>query len=142
MSYVVQKTLPTVSELHQKFPLSSDLKNQVARDRAEIQNILAGKDTIVLMPTGGGKSLCYQIPALKFEGFTVVISPLISLMQDQVQALQQNGIAADFWNSTRSSEEIFELKKNLENGKIKILYIAPERFSADGFLAFLENFGD
>ena len=79
------------------------------------------------MPTGGGKSLCYQIPALLFDGVTVVISPLIALMKDQVDALRLNGIKAAYINSSLDSEEIFDIYKQLNNNEIKLLYVSPER---------------
>ncbi len=104
-----------------------------------INCVLAEKDTLVLMPTGGGKSLCFQLPALKFEGLTIVISPLISLMKDQVDALQANGIPAVFINSTLSGQEIGRIKNEALNGRIKILYVAPERFSLSSFRGFLKN---
>ncbi len=93
-----------------------------------IENVLAGHDTFVLMPTGGGKSICFQIPALALPGLTIVISPLISLMQDQVETLKVNGIAADFYNSTQSSGERNMLIQQCLNGHIKLLYMAPETF--------------
>ena len=92
-----------------------------------IQNSLNGKDALVLMPTGGGKSLCYQIPGIIRDGMAIVVSPLIALMQDQVAALQQLGIRAAFLNSTLSSEEQYELLNAIRNEQIDILYIAPER---------------
>ena len=102
-----------------------------------IENCLAGKDSLVLMPTGGGKSLCYQIPALLREGIAIVISPLIALMQDQVASLQQVGINAAFLNSTLSFSEQSELFKQLENHELDILYIAPERLLKPETLARL-----
>ncbi|MCH7411719.1 DNA helicase RecQ [Belliella sp. DSM 111904] len=92
-----------------------------------IQSVLSKRDTIVLMPTGGGKSVCYQVPAMVFEGLTLVISPLISLMKDQVDALNANGISAAFMNSTQSQSEQRFISSQIESGKIKLLYIAPER---------------
>ena len=92
-----------------------------------IQNTLNGNDSLVLMPTGGGKSLCYQIPGIIRHGMAIVVSPLIALMQDQVMALQQLGIRAAYLNSTLSNEEQYELLTAIRNEQIDILYIAPER---------------
>ncbi|MCT4560005.1 MAG: DNA helicase RecQ [Crocinitomicaceae bacterium] len=91
-----------------------------------IETILAEKDTLALMPTGAGKSICFQLPALLKKGTTLVISPLISLMEDQVQSLKSNGIEAQFYNSTMSAEEKQLLKADLQDEKIKLLYVAPE----------------
>ena len=104
-----------------------------------IEQVLAGKDCVVLMPTGGGKSLCFQIPALMMDGLTIVVSPLISLMKDQVDALQMNGIAADLWNSTLSRDEVISVARRAKNGELKILYVAPERFAVAGFDTFLHT---
>jgi len=104
-----------------------------------INSILSKKDTLVLMPTGGGKSLCFQIPALMFKGLTIVISPLISLMQDQVTSLKSNGIKAEYINSTQTPKQIDEIKTKIQNNQIKLLYIAPERLSAYGFKEFLQT---
>ncbi len=106
-----------------------------------IERILSKKDCVVLMPTGGGKSLCYQIPALMFDGLTVVVSPLIALMKDQVDALVNNGVAAAFLNSTQSSREQTELFQKVRRGELKILYVAPERLlqSGDQFIDFLKT---
>ena len=104
-----------------------------------IENVLAGKDTFVLMPTGGGKSLCYQLPALKFSGVTLVVSPLIALMKDQVDALRVNGVAAEFLNSSLPLDELQRIQKETLSGKVKILYIAPERISSNGFDVFLKK---
>jgi len=94
-----------------------------------IQQVVAGRDALVLMPTGGGKSLCYQIPALVMEGVGIVISPLIALMQDQVNALHQLGVRAAFLNSTLSMEQVRVIEQQLLNGELDLLYIAPERLS-------------
>ena len=104
-----------------------------------IQHVLEGRDSLVLMPTGGGKSLCYQLPALKFEGVTLVISPLISLMKDQVDGLKANGVEARYLNSSLSPKESEEIMEALRQGKIKILYVAPERFSVGAFQDFLKT---
>lgn len=102
-----------------------------------IKNVLQKRDSLVLMPTGGGKSLCYQIPALKLEGLTIVISPLISLMKDQVDNLKAKGISAEYINSTLSFSEIEEIKKKIKEKETKILYIAPERLALEEFKIFL-----
>ena len=102
-----------------------------------ITAILEEKDTLVLMPTGGGKSLCYQLPAMHFEGLTLVVSPLISLMKDQVDALRANDIPAAFINSSLSSSEIERLQRQAQGGVWKILYAAPERLSQPDFQRFL-----
>ncbi|MDA0769970.1 MAG: DNA helicase RecQ [Chloroflexi bacterium] len=104
-----------------------------------IASVLDGKDTLVLMPTGGGKSMCYQLPALKLGGLTLVISPLIALMKDQVDALKSNGIAAEYINSTLSVVEIRRVQTQAQEGKLKILYIAPERLAQDAFRKFLKG---
>lgn len=98
-----------------------------------IQSVLTKKDTIVLMPTGGGKSVCYQVPAMIFDGLTLVISPLISLMKDQVDALNANGIPAAFLNSSQSQSEQRFISSQIQSGKIKLLYIAPERLYRGDF---------
>ena len=94
---------------------------------AAIDTLLAGRDALVLMPTGGGKSLCYQLPALLRDGAGLVVSPLIALMQDQVRALEELGIEAAFLNSTLSPNEQADIIRRLEAGRIKLLYVAPER---------------
>lgn len=104
-----------------------------------IQSVLDNNDAFVLMPTGGGKSLCYQLPALKFEGITLVVSPLIALMKDQVDALKSCGVEAEFINSALSPREIKEVCEKIREGKVKILYIAPERFASESFRQFLKT---
>lgn len=102
-----------------------------------IENVLDHKDCFVLMPTGGGKSLCYQLPALCFDGITLVISPLIALMKDQVDSLKANGIEAEFINSTLSESDIQDIQNRVRQAEIKILYIAPERLASLEFQDFL-----
>ncbi len=101
---------------------------------AIIQDALAGRDVFVLMPTGGGKSLCFQLPALMRDGLTIVVSPLISLMKDQVDALQTSGIAATFLNSTLDRQEATARWRGLHRGEYRLLYVAPERLMLDTFL--------
>ena len=109
------------------------------RQQEIIERILFGKDCVVLMPTGGGKSLCFQLPALIMEGVTIVISPLISLIKDQVDALRTNGITADLINSTLSQDEITGVMNHAKSGTLKMLYITPERLSVQGFEDFLRE---
>ncbi|MDQ3490413.1 MAG: DNA helicase RecQ [Acidobacteriota bacterium] len=106
-----------------------------------IESVLQRKDCVVLMPTGGGKSLCYQIPALMADGLTLVISPLIALMKDQVDALKNNGIEAAFLNSTQTAQTQVEVFRAVRSGKLKLLYVAPERLlqSGDQFIDFLKS---
>ena len=104
------------------------LQEQIVRDA------LAGRDVFALMPTGGGKSLCFQLPALLREGLTIVVSPLISLMKDQVDALQASGVAATFLNSTLDGNEARARLRGLYNGEFRLLYLAPERLMLEGFL--------
>ncbi len=104
-----------------------------------IENLLEGKDALVLMPTGGGKSLCYQIPAMVREGTGIIISPLIALMQDQVDALQQLGIQAAFLNSSMDNESQNITEQRLLKGEIDLLYVAPERLMTNKMLSLLER---
>ncbi len=123
------------------------LKSQFGYDsfrmnqQAAIETVLQKKDCIVLMPTGGGKSLCYQIPALMLDGLTLVVSPLIALMKDQVDALRNNGVEAAFLNSTQTGREQTEVFQQVRSGKLKLLYVAPERLlqSGDQFIEFLKS---
>ena len=104
--------------------------------RKVIDHLLEGDDAVVVMPTGSGKSLCYQIPALALEGLTVVVSPLIALMKDQVDALVDKGIAATFLNSSLARAEYHARMQGLREGTYRLLYVAPERFSP-AFMDFL-----
>lgn len=106
-----------------------------------IESVLEGKDVLAIMPTGGGKSICYQLPAMLLDGLTIVISPLIALMKDQVDALVANGIRAAFLNSTISATEQNNIINATRNGEIKLLYLAPERLFSNGtqFISFLST---
>lgn len=104
-----------------------------------ILNILNKKDVFCIMPTGAGKSICYQIPALIFEGITIVISPLIALMKDQVDGLKENGISAAYINSTQNIEEIKDIISDASIGLYKFIYIAPERLESKGFTQIIKS---
>ncbi len=104
-----------------------------------ILDVLKGNDVLVLMPTGGGKSLCYQYPSLLLKGLTIVVSPLISLMKNQVDSLRSNGIAAEYINSSLNYEEIVKIKSALLQNSVRLLYIAPERLTIPSFLSFLKG---
>jgi len=107
---------------------------------AVLRNLFAGKDTLALLPTGGGKSICYQIPALVFSGTCVVVSPLLALMKDQVDNLSENGVPAAALNSQISKEEALEIRKKAVRGELKLLYLSPERiqFELDHLLSQME----
>ena len=104
-----------------------------------INSVLSGQDNFVLMPTGGGKSLCFQLPALELPGLTLVVSPLIALMKDQVDALKANGVAAAFINSSQLPAEIYQIQQQARSSKLKILYIAPERMASRDFREYLQS---
>ena len=107
--------------------------------RVIVEDVLGGHDVVAVMPTGAGKSLCYQLPAVELEGTTLVVSPLISLMKDQVDALSHLGISAAFVNSTQSSGEQREILDRAQSGEIELLYVAPERFRFEGAMSALRN---
>ncbi|MDG2525856.1 DNA helicase RecQ [Stenotrophomonas sp. HITSZ_GD] len=107
--------------------------------QAIVEHVAAGHDALVLMPTGGGKSLCYQVPALLRDGTAVVVSPLIALMQDQVEALRQAGVRAEFLNSTLDAENAQRVERALLAGELDLLYVAPERLLTGRFLSLLER---
>jgi len=136
-------TIPTVTTTNQS--IQSVLKSRFGFDeflplQAEIvSNVLAGNDSLVLMPTGAGKSLCYQLPAVCRDGYTLVVSPLIALMKDQVDALQANGIPAAFVNSTLTVQENEQILVSAARGDLKILYVAPERIATTRFQRFLTD---
>ncbi len=113
---------PILNILKSHFGYDSFLPNQ----ERIIQNVLTKKDTIAIMPTGGGKSLCFQLPALAMDGTAIIISPLIALMKDQVDSLLANGIVASFFNSSQPFEEQQEVLQKLQKGELKLLYVAPE----------------
>jgi ATP-dependent DNA helicase RecQ len=121
--------------LKQYFGFSSfrPLQEEIIRD------VLAGKDVFAVLPTGGGKSLCFQLPALARPGLTVVVSPLIALMKDQVDALQAAGVAATFLNSSLAAGESRPRLRGLHNGEFRLLYVAPERLMLSGFVADLQK---
>ncbi|MFN6483634.1 MULTISPECIES: DNA helicase RecQ [unclassified Nostoc] len=106
--------------------------------RQIIEDALQNRDLMVVMPTGGGKSLCFQLPALLKNGLTVVVSPLIALMQDQVEALRNNNINATFLNSSLNAYQVRSREEAILNGKVKLLYVAPERLLSERFLPFLD----
>src|SRR5712671_2913793 len=104
-----------------------------------IRDALAGRDVLALLPTGGGKSLCFQLPALARAGLTVIVSPLIALMKDQVDALQASGVPATFLNSSLQPGESRGRLRGLHNGQYRLLYAAPERLMLSGFLSDLQK---
>ena len=104
-----------------------------------VRGVLAGKDVFGVMPTGGGKSLCYQLPAVVLDGCCVVVSPLIALMKDQVDGAVANGIRAACLNSSLAPEEMQEVENAYRNGQLDLLYVAPERLSSYGFVDFLKQ---
>ncbi len=136
----MSEALPAVSD-----PLLAALKESYGYDsfrpqqRETIEHVLNGGDALVLMPTGGGKSLCYQLPAILTDGLTVVVSPLIALMHDQVTALQRAGANAQYLNSTLSPMETAEVERSVLDGSVKLLYVAPERVNTDRFRNLLEQ---
>ena len=104
-----------------------------------IDHVIAGGDAMVLMPTGGGKSLCFQIPALVRPGVAVVVSPLIALMRDQVDALRQVGVNAAYLNSSLDWRDAVEVERQVERGELDLIYVAPERLVTPRFLDLLER---
>lgn len=127
------KLIATLLKSHFGFDRFLPLQEEI------IRCVIARGDALVLMPTGGGKSLCYQLPALVFKGLTLVVSPLIALMKDQVDGLKADGVAAEFINSSMTGEEICRMMAILKRGEIKLLYVAPERLAAENFRQFLRG---
>lgn len=119
--------------LHKHFGFREFLEGQ----EAVVETIVSGQDTLVIMPTGGGKSLCYQLPALALEGITVVVSPLIALMKDQVDALDEKKIPATFINSSLGQSEMDDRIRRMARGEYRLVYIAPERFKSERFVKIL-----
>ncbi|MBB3047001.1 ATP-dependent DNA helicase RecQ [Litorivivens lipolytica] len=109
------------------------------QQQAIVDQVIGGGDALVLMPTGGGKSLCYQVPALVREGTAVVVSPLIALMRDQVQALQQNGVRAEYLNSSLDADEAFRVESLFRQGDLDLIYVAPERLVTPRMLGLMEQ---
>ncbi|MSP86201.1 MAG: DNA helicase RecQ [Methylotenera sp.] len=124
---------PALQTLHEVFGYSAFRGEQ----QAVVDHVVSGGDALVLMPTGGGKSLCYQLPALLREGVGIVVSPLIALMQDQVDTLKQLGVRAAFLNSSQTPDEAREITAQLMRGHLQIVYVAPERLLTSSFLALL-----
>ena len=106
-----------------------------------VTSVLSGRDTLVVLPTGGGKSICYQVPAMMLPGITIVVSPLISLMKDQVDALTARDIPATFVNSTLTSAEVSSRMARVARGDVKMLYLAPERFDVGSVAERLQEVG-
>ena len=131
----MSETTASLETLHRVFGY------QAFRDQQQgiIEGLVAGDSAFVLMPTGGGKSLCYQIPALLRRGVAIVVSPLIALMKDQVDALQANGVAAAYYNSTQNADDARQVLARLHAGELDLLYVAPERLMSEGFLARLDE---
>ncbi len=128
---------PSAAALHQALKTYFGYDSFRDKQQEIIENVLAGNDALVIMPTGGGKSICFQLPALLLSGITIVISPLIALMKDQVEALQQNGIAADFYHSLQTPEARQSLYQALNARQLKLIYTAPE--SLEGLLNIIPH---
>lgn len=132
---------PMVNDLDLDKALQKHFGHTGFRDgqRRVIESILEGRNALAIFPTGAGKSLCYQLPALLLEGLTIVVSPLIALMKDQVDVLRRRGIAAAQLDSTLSADETMEVLGSITSGSLQLLYVAPERFSSEAFLARLRK---
>lgn len=130
------KTEELIKDVQKYFPDKDGF-----RDNQEeiIRAVLEGKDVLAILPTGSGKSLCYQYPALKFSGMTIIVTPLIALMKEQVDALKKRGISAEFLNSEQDNDTRTEILIRAENNKIKILYVSPEKLVSPSFMAFTQK---
>ena len=138
---IVDQVQNNLKESLQRFFGFSKFKGE---QEAIINNILSGKNTFVIMPTGGGKSLCYQLPALISEGTAIIVSPLIALMKNQVDAMRHvsnNDDIAHFLNSSLSKADILKVKKDIQDGKTKMLYVAPESLTKLENIKFLTTNG-
>ena len=131
--------MTTATDIHALLKAHFGFDSFRGQQEAVVRRVLAGGDSLLLMPTGGGKSLCYQLPALAMDGVTLVISPLIALMKDQVDGLNANGIAARFINSTLPMRDVEQVQAGVRQGLVKILYVAPERLAQPGFQRFLSG---
>ncbi len=134
-------TDPTLDEARQVLRRSFGYDAFRAGQELAVSSVLERRDTLVILPTGGGKSVCYQVPALLLPGLTVVISPLISLMKDQVDALNARGLPAAFINSTLSSGQVSDRMAAAQRGELKLLYVAPERFDQGSTAERLRKIG-
>lgn len=127
------------AQIHQLLKTYFGYENFRPQQQQIIEHTLNKQDSLIIMPTGGGKSLCYQLPALAMEGLTLVISPLIALMQDQVDAMKANGIAAAALNSSNAAEDIRQIKTQISEGTLKLLYISPERAVSPAFISYIKS---
>jgi ATP-dependent DNA helicase RecQ len=134
-------TAPTIEDARRTLSAAFGYPAFRAGQEIAVESVLQGRDTLVILPTGGGKSLCYQVPALLLPGLTVVVSPLISLMKDQVDALEAKGISAAFVNSTLSNGQVSDRMARVARGEIKMLYMAPERFDTGSTAPQLKRAG-
>ncbi len=134
-----EENSPALPDLHTALQDFFGFESLRQGQDAIVQAVMEGRDTLAIMPTGGGKSLCYQLPALCLPGMAVVVSPLIALMKDQVDALRAKGIAAAAINSSLGAEEYRQVMGAFRHGELRILYVAPERFGQEGFMAALRS---
>ena len=138
----IKKTMGLQIDLHAKLKEYFGFDNFKGNQEQIIKNVLAGNNTFVLMPTGGGKSLCYQLPALILDGTAIVISPLIALMKNQVDAMRSFSASegvAHFMNSSLSKSDILKVKEDVLSGKTKLLYVAPESLTKESNIEFLRK---
>ena len=129
--------------LHQQLKRIFGFNSFKGRQEEIILSLKEGKDSLVIMPTGGGKSMCYQLPALIDEGVAIIVSPLIALMKNQVDALRgfsENDAVAHVLNSSLNKQQIQEVKDDLSSGRTKLLYVAPESLTKEEYILFLRNY--